>query len=163
MKRSFLVIVGIVSVISLSYAFTKKGGDPGWKNLKILPKNITEHQMDSVMNHFSISLNVGCEFCHVKKQVNNNEEWDMASDNNKHKLVAREMMTMTNELNDKYFPYGGKAEKLSTALTVTCFTCHNGNKEPQVKPASKEGPKSTNKVPGYTDNRFPSKPDSTRR
>ena len=163
MKKSFLVILGIVFVVVLSYAFTKKGDDPGWKNLKILPKNITEHQMDSVMNHFSVSLNVGCEFCHVKKQVNNNEEWDMASDNKKHKLQAREMMTMTNEINDKYFPYGGKAENLSTALTVTCFTCHNGHKEPRVKPTSQDGPKANNNFPGYTDNRFPAKTDTTRR
>lgn len=123
---------------AVSYAFTKQSS-PEWKNLKILPKNITEHQMDSVMHHFSVSLNVGCEFCHVKTVVNNNEEWDMASDKKKHKLKAREMMTMTNELNDKYFPYGGKAADLSTALTITCYSCHNGHKEPMVKPSDERG------------------------
>ena len=133
MNKSFLVVVGIVFTIAISYAFTKKTG-PDWKNLKILPKNITEHQMDSVMEHFTVSLNVGCEFCHVKTVVNNKEEWDMASDKKKHKLKAREMMTMTNEINDKYFPYGGKAADLSTALTITCYSCHNGHKEPLVKP-----------------------------
>jgi len=138
MKRSFVVVLTLVLLVAVSYAFTKKKSDPGYKNLKILPKNITEHQMDSVMDHFSTSLNVGCEFCHVNKTVNNIEEWDMASDKKKHKLVAREMMTMTNSINDKYFPYGGKAENLSTLLTVTCFTCHNGHKEPMVKPAKEK-------------------------
>jgi hypothetical protein len=138
MKKSFIVILGIVFVVAISYAFTKKGSDPGWKNLKILPKNITEHQMDSVMNHYSVSLNVGCEFCHVKNVVNGNEEWDMATDKNKHKLVAREMMTMTNKLNDEHFPYGGKASDMATDLTVTCYTCHQGRKHPLVKPEIKK-------------------------
>lgn len=133
-------MLAIAFTVSVSLAFTK-GDDPGWKNLKILPKHTTVHQMDSIMEHFSISLNVGCEFCHVKTMNAANEEWDMASDKKKHKLVAREMMTMTNAINDKYFPYGGPADSLSTALTVTCYSCHNGNKEPLVKPR-KEKPKS---------------------
>lgn len=133
MKRSLLVILGIVFVVAVSSAFTKVK-DPGYKNLKILPKNITEKQMDSVMDHFSVSLNVGCEFCHVKITKDNTEEWDMASDANKHKLVARDMMKMTNKLNDKYFPYGGKAKDMAADLTVTCYTCHHGSKHPEVKP-----------------------------
>jgi len=135
MKRSLLVIFGLVVVVAISSAFTKIK-DPGYKNLQILPKNITEKQMDSVMHHFTESLNVKCNFCHVK-QEGNEKEWDWASDKNKHKLVARQMMTMTNKLNDEYFPYSGKAEDLSTILTVTCYTCHNGNTEPATKPKPK--------------------------
>lgn len=135
MKKSFLVILVLVFVVAISTAFTKN--DPGYKNLQILPKNITERQMDSVMNHFSESLNVGCDFCHVKATTFPGEEWDWASDKNKHKLVARNMMTMTNKLNDEYFPYSGKAENLSSILTVTCYTCHNGSKEPETKPKKK--------------------------
>ncbi|MDB5206728.1 MAG: c-type cytochrome [Flavisolibacter sp.] len=131
MKRPFFVTIGIICLVIISYAFTGIK-DPGYKNLKVLPKNITEQQMDSVMNHFSVSLNVECGFCHVHNVEK--DEWDMASDKKKHKLVAREMMTMTNKLNDQYFPYSGKAANLSTALTVTCYTCHNGQKEPVTKP-----------------------------
>lgn len=138
MKKSLWVMLVLGCAVTLSLAFTTNT-DPGWKNLKILPKNITGQQMDSVMEHFSVSLNVGCDFCHVKTVTGANEEWDMASDKNKHKLVAREMMTMTNAINDKYFPYGGPADSLSTALTVTCYSCHNGRKEPLVKP-KKEKP-----------------------
>ena len=136
MKRSLLVIFGLVLVVAISSAFTKIK-DPGYKNLQILPKNITEKQMDSVMHHFTESLNVKCNFCHVKQEGNENE-WDWASDKNKHKLVARQMMTMTNKLNDEYFPYSGKAEDLSTILTVTCYTCHNGSTEPVTKPKPKK-------------------------
>lgn len=136
MKRSVLVIFGLVLVVAISSAFTKIK-DPGYKNLQILPKNITERQMDSVMHHFTESLNVKCNFCHVKQEANE-KEWDWASDKNKHKLVARQMMTMTNKLNDEYFPYSGKAEDLSTILTVTCYTCHNGSTEPATKPKPKK-------------------------
>ncbi|RYF87213.1 MAG: c-type cytochrome [Chitinophagaceae bacterium] len=145
MTKSFVVVAALAFIVALSSAFTKIS-DPAWKNLKVLPQNTTEQQMDSVMHHFSSALNVGCEFCHVKTMNGSNEEWDMASDKRKHKLKAREMMLMTNEINNKYFPYGGKAEDLSTALTVTCYSCHNGHKEPLVKepakPESADGAKS---------------------
>lgn len=134
MKRTFWVPLMLAAVVAVASAFTKAGRDPGWKNLKILPKNITEKQMDSVMEHYSVSLNVGCDFCHVKTVKGTAEEWDMASDKNKHKLKAREMMLMTNEINDKYFPYGGKAADMSTDLTITCYSCHYGHTEPLVKP-----------------------------
>lgn len=136
MTKSFLVVLALVGAVAISSAFTKHS-NPAWKNLKILPQNTTEKQMDSIMHHYSVSLNVGCEFCHVKTVNAGNEEWDMASDKNKHKLKTREMMLMTNEINNKYFPYGGKAEELTTALTVTCYSCHNGHKEPLVKEPAK--------------------------
>jgi hypothetical protein len=134
MTKASLVLLTIIVTVTALTAFTKAGTDPGYKNLQILPKNITEKQMDSVMHHFTASLNVKCNFCHVKKEGNGNEEWDWASDKNKHKLVARDMMKMTNKLNDEYFPYSGKAEDMSTILTVTCFTCHNGRKDPETRP-----------------------------
>ncbi len=136
MKKTSLVTFGIVCLIAGSYAFVTTSGQPKYKNLKILPQDITSHQLDSVMHHFTESLNVKCNFCHVRNEEI--KEWDHASDSNKHKLVAREMMKMTNEINDKYFPYSGKAEKLSTILTVTCYTCHNGKKEPEVKASAQD-------------------------
>ena len=136
MKRSTIVILGLVFLVAVSYAFSTIK-DPGYKNLQILPKNITEKQMDSVMHHFTTSLNVKCSFCHIRQEASGNETWDWASDSNKHKLVARQMMTMTNKLNDEYFPYSGKAADLSTILTVTCYSCHNGNKQPETKPKKK--------------------------
>ena len=89
MKRPFLILLGFTFLIIVSLAFTEHK-DPGYKNLQILPKDITEKQMDSVMNHFNESLTVKCDFCHVKKE--NKEELDFPSDNNPHKNKAREMM-----------------------------------------------------------------------
>ena len=103
MKKSIFTLFALVMMVVISLAFTRS--DPGYKNLKILPKNITAQQIDSVMEHFSKSLGVTCKFCHVGDEATDN--WDFASDENKHKLVAREMMTMTDKINDKYFDITG--------------------------------------------------------
>ena len=128
MKKSLLVTLGLCGLVLASLAFTGKGEDPIYKNLKVLPKNITKEQMDSVMHHFTDALSVKCNFCHVRNAENT--EWDFPSDANKHKLIARDMMKMTDNINDKYFDYTGSKRDLNTKLMVTCYTCHNGKKEP---------------------------------
>lgn len=131
MKKPFIVTLGLICFVAASFAFTAHHDDPKYTNLKILPKAITEKQMDSVMHHFTASLGVRCNFCHMRNEAT--KQWDFASDENKHKLAAREMMKMTNTLNDKYFPVGGKAKELSTQLMVSCYTCHRGSTEPVTK------------------------------
>lgn len=125
MKKSYLVTIGLVVMIVISSAFTKD--DPQYKNLKVLPKNTTKQQMDSVMKHFSVALGVKCNFCHVYNQEQ--KSMDFASDGNNHKAVAREMMKMTSNINNKYFDVK-KAERLDADLEVTCYTCHNGKVHP---------------------------------
>src|SRR5881398_409933 len=99
MKKSLLFTTGLILLVGLSLAFTRD--DPAYKNLKILPKNINRQQMDSVMHHFSGSLGVRCNYCHMRNEET--KTWDFASDENKHKLAARNMMKMTSKINDKYF------------------------------------------------------------
>ncbi len=84
------------------------------RNLQVLPKDISDSDLDNIMNTYCESLNVECNFCHVKD--------DMASDNYEEKIISRKMMVMTNEINEKYF---GK-----NSGTVGCMTCHNGKKNP---------------------------------
>jgi hypothetical protein len=130
MKRSYLVILGLGAMVALSLSFTKHE-DPIFKNLKVLPKNITKEQMDSVMHHFSLSLGVRCNFCHMRNEDTNT--WDFASDASKHKLAARGMMEMMQKLNDKYFAVTD-TRKLDAKLLVTCYTCHHGANEPATIP-----------------------------
>ena len=138
MKKSFLVTLSLVCLVILSLSFTKQK-DPVYKNLKVLPKDITKEQMDSVMHHFTDALNVKCGFCHVRNEET--KKWDHASDDNKHKLIARDMLKMTNQINDDFFNYNGEKRNISTQLMVTCYTCHNGNKEPKSIPPKEEKPK----------------------
>jgi hypothetical protein len=121
-------------MVGASFAFTND--EPKYKNLKILPKNITEKQMDSVMHHFTGSLGVRCNFCHVRTA--DGKGWDHASDSNKHKLVARNMMKMTDKINDKYFDVTGGKKNLNARLMVTCYTCHHGNTDPATTPPAEE-------------------------
>ena len=134
MKRTILVTLGFAFVISVSLAFTKD--EPIYKNLKILPKNITKEQMDSVMHHFSGSLGVRCTFCHVRND--STKSWDFASDTNPHKPKAREMMKMMDKINDKYFNVTGGRRDITTQLMVTCYTCHHGSNDPAVQPPAQE-------------------------
>ena len=129
MKKSFLVTVGLVIMVSISLAFTKD--EPRYKNLKVLPKNINKQQMDSVMKSFTVALSVKCNFCHEFNQEQ--KAMDFASDANKHKGIAREMMKMTTKINEKYFDVKN-ASRLDADLEVTCYTCHNGKAHPASKP-----------------------------
>src|SRR5438309_12811 len=124
MKKSLVWMLGLSGMVVSSLAFTNYEPEPRFKNLKVLPKNITEHQMDSIMHHFSGSLGVRCNFCHVR--IDSTDKWDFAADDNKHKLAAREMMKMMNKINGKYFDVTGKLT-LDTKLMVTCYTCHHGS------------------------------------
>lgn len=134
MKKSFFVTLALAGMVTISLAFTKD--DPIYKNLKILPKNITKQQMDSVMHHFSASLSVRCNFCHVRND--STKTWDFASDDIKHKLIARDMMKMTDKINDKYFDLTGGKKDLNTQLMVTCYTCHHGSTEPATRAPVRE-------------------------
>ena len=84
----------------------------------------------SLMKEYSVSLGVRCNFCHAKA-TDGKDHLDFASDNNKHKDIARYMMKMTAAINEKYFKEE-KGKKEHTALMVRCFTCHHGNKEPEA-------------------------------
>ena len=104
--------------------------DPPYKNLKVLPRNISKEQMDSVMKHFTASLGVKCNFCHSFNQQT--KSMDFATDTNEHKQIARSMMKMTNQLNKKYFDIKN-SKSLDAKLEVSCFTCHNGKEHPTVQ------------------------------
>ncbi len=122
------VCIGFVAM-----AFIDVEEEPRFKNLKVLPKNTTKYQLDSVMDHFSAALGVKCNFCHVRLN-DEQKSWDFASDNNHHKKIAREMMKMTAGLNKKYFDVKEK-RGWQSAVYVSCFTCHNGKPEPSVYPS----------------------------
>jgi len=143
MRKSALVIAGFIALITISLAFTEPQ-DRIYKNLKVLPKDITKTQMDSVMQSFTAALGVKCNFCHMRTA--DNKDWDFASDGNKHKLVARDMIKMTNKINKKYFDVTGKG--MNASLMVTCYTCHNGKPEPATrapKPQQNRQPSDTTK------------------
>jgi len=109
------------------------------KNLTVLSKDISHDSLMSLMREYSVSLGVHCNFCH-NKAADGSDHMDFASDDNKHKKIARYMIKMTAGINQQYFQEENGGEHRHTALMVSCFTCHHGQKEPQafVMPAQEE-------------------------
>jgi len=135
MKKTISIIICLVSLITFSVTFA--GYDPPkFKNLKILPKDISEKAIDSIMDNFSVSLGVTCGFCHVHNKLR--DTWDMASDANAEKLIARKMMLMTNGINAKYFPSEKENKHTAAIQTVTCYTCHKGETIPVFFPETQD-------------------------
>lgn len=128
MKKTSLMLISMVAVVTMSFNFINEPADRIYKNLKVLPKDITKPQLDSVMKHFTAALGVKCNFCHVRKD-DEKKSWDFASDDNHHKGVARDMLKMTQKINKKFFDVDDPDE-MGTILTVTCFTCHRGKPGP---------------------------------
>lgn len=100
MKKSLLIVFGCVICVMSFQAFTVSH-DPEFKNLQILPKDISDHDLDSVMHHFTQSLGVRCDFCHVRNEAA--KKMDFAADTKPEKNIARKMMLMAIDINKNYF------------------------------------------------------------
>jgi hypothetical protein len=85
------------------------------KNLKVL-KELPKDQLLPVMVFMSNSLGVRCDHCHTDK-------WE--SDEKEAKGVARTMIVMVRDINDRHF--GGEQ-------AVTCNSCHRGQIRPITTP-----------------------------
>jgi hypothetical protein len=118
-------------VTGFAFAFLVGGGvamADGFKNLQVLPKTISKEALKAQMKGQAKALGVECDFCH--------DVPDMASDKNDKKAIARKMIAMTDELNDKYIkPLKGGEKHL-----VTCGNCHQGHESPPafVPPAGEK-------------------------
>jgi len=100
-----------------------------FKNLQVLPKDISKDSLDAVMHNFTRSLGVKCMFCHVHEGDDFKSGWDMASDDKPEKNTARYMMKMTAGINATYFNFDSSA-RTDTINAVTCVTCHRGIPHP---------------------------------
>lgn len=89
----------------------------GFKNLKILPKNISKDSLMNLMEGYNKALGVKCNHCHTM---------DKSSDKKHEKEIARHMIKFTNELNAKEFaPIGDQYKN-----AIECATCHRGSTKP---------------------------------
>lgn len=100
-----------------------------FKNLKVLPKDISKRDLTTVMRSFSHALGVRCVECHVSTKPNSErlEDLDFASDDKPDKKTAREMMRMVGSINEQISKFG-----LKDPAQVRCVTCHHGVKRPET-------------------------------
>jgi hypothetical protein len=100
-------------------------------NLKVLPKDISHEALEKEMRFYNQSLNVKCNYCHAP-DPDRPGRLNFASDSNHMKDETREMMRMTNDINEKNFQV--KANSPQTTNVVNCYTCHRGEEMPLVLP-----------------------------
>ena len=65
------VFAALAIFIFIGIAGVKQPVNTNFKNLQVLPKNITIDSLDKIMDGFNVGLGVDCKFCHIviKKQI----------------------------------------------------------------------------------------------
>ena len=128
-NRKLLAVLMLGIFIVLGIAATKPPEPAKFKNLKVLPKNISDADLDHIMDEWKTALGVKCGFCHAPNKDSTIRRPDFASDDKPEKLVTRKMFKMTGKINKKYFAYN-KNEQGEFMATVSCMTCHRGSPHP---------------------------------
>ena len=108
-----------LTIISLLIALAF-GQKSDLKNVKVLPFK-KKRELVNYMKIVTKELGVKCSFCHVPN--------DYASDKKGNKIVAREMIKMTQSANNVLANLNFKE--------VSCWTCHQGNRHPERSPFEK--------------------------
>ena len=116
-----------------------------FKNLQVLPPDISRPQLIATMRVFATGLGVRCNHCHVVTATEPEEQLDFPSDAKEEKRVARVMLQMVMQINDGWMDRVELAEGHDVeasadepfdpaALRVSCWTCHRGHTEPEMPP-----------------------------
>lgn len=138
-KKSISVILslGFIFLMTVFYAFKTNNSYedvyqsvPKWKNLKVLPKDISKDSLDHLMEGYTIALSVDCNHCHAT-QKDNPKKLDFASDDKIEKEIARGMIQMTNDINKNYFQPHFPDPKPAQVYVVNCVMCHRGAVNPE--------------------------------
>ena len=129
MKNKIIVVLGLFAFFFIGIAATIPKFNKE-RNLKVLPKDISNADLDSVMEGYSKALNVSCDFCHAENKDKN--DIDFASDDKPEKEITRIMMKLTAAVNKDYFDYT-IVYKAGETMAVSCYTCHDGFPRPELK------------------------------
>lgn len=94
-----------------------------FKNVQLL-KDMPAEQFVRLMDvGYGKALNTSCRFCH--------DFSDWAADTRDHKVITRDMITMTDKINNEMLRNMKSLDHPETAQ-ITCATCHNGRKRPAL-------------------------------
>lgn len=127
-----------------------------FKNLQVLPRDISRDQLLATMRTFTRGLGVKCNYCHVVTATDPKEQLDFPADTKEEKRVARVMMRMTTDINGPWMDrvevaeHGPQAAKRPGTVQVDagtggpeeprvgCWTCHRGKSRPEMPPPPEE-------------------------
>ena len=122
-----LVFAGAIWIRETAHSQSLPGDKPVEqvrKNIQVL-QGLPDSQLFLAMNFVGDSLGVNCDYCHVRGDKNpqtGEYNWFWEKDDKPMKLVGREQMRMTLELNRANFK--GRS-------VVTCYSCHHGSLRPE--------------------------------
>lgn len=131
-KKKIVALAVLVAFVLLGAA-TSLPPNKG-RNLQVLPKDISDRMLDSIMQTYNKALGVTCDFCHIKARplfftdTAKAGALDFAADNGM-KENARRMMRLTIDINKTYF-YWDTATRPEYLKVITCKTCHQGHPFP---------------------------------
>ena len=123
----FAVVVVLVAIVAPVRAQQEA---PKYKNLKVLPKDITPAELRPLMSTYTRALGVRCTFCHVGEEGKPIRDEDFQKDDKEEKQTAREMMKMVNDINSTYL--GHLHDRADPPVAVKCVTCHRGATRPRM-------------------------------
>jgi hypothetical protein len=126
-KLQLFTFAGLILFVGLGIAATRMPAKP--RNLKVLPQDISDEKLDSIMHTYNKALAVNCAFCHSPYDKNFPDSLNFASDEKPMKTDARKMMRLTIQINKDYFYYD-TLERPEYLKVVNCMTCHRGNPFP---------------------------------
>jgi hypothetical protein len=124
---SLFIFIGIAAV--------KQPANDKFKNLQVLPKNISEDSLDNIMDGFTRMLGVDCKYCHVRDKKADSIIYD--KDDKPEKEITRKMMRMTMDINKKYFEFN-ETVTAEQVQAVTCYTCHREEPMPLKEKEAKK-------------------------
>lgn len=125
-RISVWIAVGIGALLLLSGPVAAQIPDE-LSNLQVLPKDMGKREVVNIMRNFAGALGVRCTHCHAGEEGAALKDIDFASDDKEAKNVARGMMKMAQEINDKLLPASG----LDSSHGISCVTCHRGVAHPK--------------------------------
>jgi len=125
-NKLFIVTISISAFVAIGMKLPYHHSE----NLKVLPKDISDAKLDSMMQSYTAALGVQCSFCHTPAQ--NTDSLDYVSDTNPMKDNARGMMKMVIDINKTYF-YFDKNTKPEYLNVIHCKTCHKGEPIPPTQ------------------------------
>ena len=150
MMKTHLAI-GLILIAGCTTAqapVTPPAASSEFKNLQVLPRDITREELLATMRSFTRGLGVRCNHCHVVTATEPKEVLDFPADTKEEKRVARVMLRMVNDINGAWMPRVEEAEGEAHAaasntapeMRVVCWTCHRGKPEPEMPPPPEPQP-----------------------
>ncbi|WP_413511051.1 c-type cytochrome [Myroides odoratus] len=121
----FSLILSLLSFKNNTTVTERVVNESEWKNLTVLPSDISKDALEKVMKGYNAALGVKCSYCHAKAE--DKDGLDFASDAKKEKEIARHMIRMTRKINAENFNWENDPNPENINV-VTCTMCHRGHK-----------------------------------